>query len=96
MDWTPAQHALIALACAGIGWICGSVEAGAAFGAALFIGREHTQAEYRWIERYGNGKRDNMPIWGGVDPRVWDMGSLLDVAAPVLAGAVLLGGLYLW
>ena len=45
--------------------------AGAAFGAAFFVGREITQAEYRWIEAYGRGQRANLPWWGAFDPRVW-------------------------
>ena len=45
--------------------------AGAAAASAWFISREITQAEYRWIERFGGGLRANMPWWGGLDPRVW-------------------------
>ena len=55
---------------------------GAAFGAAFFIGREITQAEYRWIEAYGNGKRVNMPLWGAFDYRVWNVKSIVDFVAP--------------
>lgn len=65
--------------------ITGSIVAGAAFASALFIGREHAQAEYRWIERFGGGLRANMPWWGGFDPKVWSAGSLGDVLLPVLA-----------
>jgi len=89
MDWTILQHTLIALACTGIGWLSGNPFAGACFGVALFIGREHAQAEYRWIERYGNDKRANLPIWGGFDSRVWDMGSVLDWSVPLLACVIL-------
>ena len=85
MDWTYLQHALIALACTGIGWLCGNVEAGAAFGAALFIGREHAQAEYVWIARYAGGHRIDMPWWGGFDYRVWSIPSLADLLAPMAA-----------
>ena len=48
-------------------WLVG---AGAA--AAWTISREITQAEYRWIERFGDGLRANMPWWGGLDLRVWE------------------------
>lgn len=89
MDWTILQHSLITLACTGIGWLLGQPVAGAAFGTALFIGREHAQAEYRWIERYGNGKRANLPLWGGFDSRVWDMGSVLDWSVPLVVGVIL-------
>ncbi len=58
---------------------------GAIAGCTFFIAREHTQAEYRWIEMFGHGKRINMPWWGGFDPRVWDVASLIDFAVPVVA-----------
>jgi hypothetical protein len=44
---------------------------GAAAACAWAISREITQAEYRWIEKYGGGLRANMPWWGGLDIRVW-------------------------
>ncbi|END1044007.1 hypothetical protein ABLK03_004585, partial [Escherichia coli] len=40
---------------------------------------------YRWIEMFGHGKRMNMPWWGGFDPRVWDVASLMDFSVPVVA-----------
>ena len=45
--------------------------AGALAASAWAIAREITQAEYRWIERFGDGLRANMPWWGGLDPAVW-------------------------
>lgn len=54
------------------------------FMASFYIGREHAQAEYRWIESFGYGKRRNMPWWGGFDYRVWNAGSLLDWVMPIL------------
>lgn len=45
---------------------------GAIVGSVVFLVREHTQAEYRWIETFGKGLRANLPWWGGLDPRVWD------------------------
>ena len=54
-----------------IGLITGNWWAGAAAGAFFFLGREITQAEYRWIKLLGNGKRANMPELGGLDWRVW-------------------------
>lgn len=52
-------------------FISGSWGAGAAAACAWFISRELTQAEYRWIEQFGEGMRSNMPWWGGFDMRVW-------------------------
>jgi hypothetical protein len=49
----------------------------------FYISREHTQAEYRWIATFGNGKRANMPWWGGFDTRAWNVKSVLDWAAPL-------------
>lgn len=59
----------------------------------FFIGREITQAEYRWIEAYGHGRRANMPWWGRFDRRVWNLHSLTDCLLPLgltLALAVVL------
>lgn len=66
-------HALLALALqASLGLSTGNWWAGAALGAGLFLGREHAQAEYRWIAAYTpDGRRASMPWWGGFDPRVW-------------------------
>jgi hypothetical protein len=56
---------------------CGGFYFGNAFlgGLAMFIfylGRELTQAEYKWIQTYGQGKRKNMPWYGALYPSVWD------------------------
>ena len=45
---------------------------GASFASAIFIGREIGQAEYRYIERFNNGKREGIPIFAGVHPKVWN------------------------
>lgn len=55
-------------------WLC----------VAFYIGREHAQAEYRWIDACGDGRRENMPWWGGCDPRVWNRKSLLDWLLPAV------------
>lgn len=88
-DYTPLQHAAVALATQVFtGVVLNDWLLGAAFGIALFLGREHAQAEYRWIEKYGQGKRANMPQWGGFDYRVWNVSSLLDFVSPVIACTV--------
>lgn len=59
--------------------------AGAGAASIWVISREVTQAEYRWIERYGEGLRSNMPWWGGLDPGVWEkVDPWLDWIAPTL------------
>lgn len=78
-------HALIALGFqAAIGIATGNWWIGGAF-ALFYMGREHAQAEYRWIEHYGAGRRANMPWWGGFDPKVWNLKSLTDWLLPLLA-----------
>jgi hypothetical protein len=49
----------------------GSWWLGAAIGSSYFLGREIAQAEYRWIEQFGQGLRANMPWWAAFDLRVW-------------------------
>ncbi len=85
MDITPFLHAFCAVAAQVlIGLFTGNWAYGAIASCTFFIAREHTQAEYRWIEMFGHGKRMNMPWWGGFDPRVWDVGSLLDFSFPII------------
>lgn len=90
MDWTTLQHSLIVVGLTAIGFFVGNPIAGCAAGVALVMTREHTQAEYRWIEKYGQNKRANMPWWGGFDPRVWDIGSLTDWLVPLIVCLILL------
>ncbi len=88
MDWTVLQHVIIALAITAAAWRCGNIYAGAAAGSALFIGREHAQAEYRWIEQLGGHLRANMPWYGGFDPRAWNWSSLFDWLVPLVVCVV--------
>lgn len=87
MIWHPG----IALAITAlIGLATGNWAAGAAMAIGIFAAREHAQAEYRWIERYGAHHRANMPWWGGFDPRVWnERDAWIDWIAPVIAAVVL-------
>lgn len=66
--------------------------AGAAAAASWAISREIAQAEYRWIEWYGERLRENMPWWGPFDPRVWHADALVDWLAPTL----MVGALAYW
>jgi hypothetical protein len=67
-----------------IGLLTGNWFAGACFGSAFFLGREHAQAEYRVIQKFYDGKRANMPWYGGFEPRGWDMKSMLDWILPTV------------
>lgn len=63
------------------GWLVG-----AALAAGVFLGREHAQAEYRWIETFGSHRRAYLPWWGGFDLRVWShIDSWLDWIVPTIA-----------
>ena len=72
MDITPFLHALCAVAAQVlIGLFTGNWVYGAIAGCTFFIAREHTQAEYRWIEMFGHGKRWPLslpPTWTTMPP----------------------------
>lgn len=86
MDWTPLKHAAIAVAAQVlVGLLTGNWWLGGVLACTWWIAREHTQAEYRWIAQFGAGVRANMPQWGGFDPRVWTLGSVVDWLVPVIA-----------
>ena len=89
------EHLLIALVVqAAIGLATGNGWTGAALGAGVFIGREHAQAEYKWIEHYGQGRRANLPWWGWLDRRVWDFHSVFwNLTLPVVAVVVVAGAM---
>lgn len=81
------EHALAALVIqALIGLATRNWWAGAALACGYFIGREVAQAEYRWIEQFGQGLRANMPWWGTFDGRVWPKADQwADFVGPVIA-----------
>jgi len=57
---------------------------GATLISAFFAGREHAQAEYKWIQHLGDGKRSNMKWWNAFDKRVWDTHSWFwNLVAPI-------------
>ena len=90
LDKTPLLHATISTVFTAVVLLFSTELAKYACvaGAVWWIAREHTQAEYRWISRYGNGHRTSMPWWGGFDIRVWDVGSALDLAVPLVTSYV--------
>jgi hypothetical protein len=73
-----------------IGLLSGNWFAGACFGSAFFVGREHAQAEYRVIQKFYEGKRANMPWYGGFEIRVWDLKSILDFGLPIIVTTIAL------
>lgn len=66
---------------------------GALFASGYYLGREMAQAEHRVIQKYYDGKRANMPWYGGFKPRGWDRKSMLDWILPL--AAVLLVALFM-
>jgi len=80
-------HGLITLA-----WCIGCVLLGAPcacffWPAAFYLGREHAQAEYRYIKAHG-GKRADCPWWMGFAPSAWDLKSLEDWLLPLVSAGV--------
>lgn len=72
MDMTLIEHAIYAaMVQAVIGLLTGNWWAGGALASSYFFGREVAQAEYRWIEMFGEGLRANMPWHAVFDRRVW-------------------------
>ena len=84
------QHIAVALLTqAAVALPLRSWAAGAVAASAWAISREVTQAEYRWIEQFGAGRRANMPWWGGFDPAVWQRADpWLDWIVPTVAVTV--------
>jgi hypothetical protein len=88
-------HAGYALLMMAIVWaLTGNPLAGALLGVGFFAGREHSQAEYRSIQQFYDGKRANMPDWAGFMSRVWSKDSILDLMFPIVAVTVVLVILY--
>lgn len=78
-------HAIIALVLQFIvGTLTGDWWIMAALISGFYLGREHGQAEYRWIERFGGGLRKNLPWYGVLDRRVWDIHSITDWVLPIV------------
>lgn len=71
------------------GLATGSFWGGAVLAVGFFIGRELTQAEYRWIDQFGQGKRANLPDWGMFDRRVWThIDSWMDWILPTISVSI--------
>ncbi|KPF64064.1 hypothetical protein IP79_07765 [Porphyrobacter sp. AAP60] len=87
MDMSLFEHAIFAVVIQIIiRLLTGNWWAGAALASAYFIGREVAQAEYRWIEQFGEGLRANMPWHAVFDRRVWqNSDQLADWLGPVIA-----------
>lgn len=86
------SHTASVLAAGLLGYFFGFAAEGAVLMMTMFVGRELTQAEYKWIQRYGLGRRYNMPWWGALDPRVWDTHSFWwNTTLPLLVTILIVG-----
>lgn len=78
-------HVIIAVAVqVAVATATGNWWAGGLVMGAFYYGREITQAEYRWIKEFGQGRRVNLPWWGFLDPRIWNPKSIADALLPAL------------
>lgn len=87
MGFNLIEHMLAALLvqCA-VGLATRNWWAGGLGACCYFIGRELAQAEYRWIEQFGEGQRANAPWWAAFDIRAWtSLDQIADIAAPMAA-----------
>ena len=89
MNSTNLEHSVIALvALAVLYGLTGNLVLATYLPVACFITREHTQAEYHWIKMFGQGKRENMPWWGGFDYRAWTLDGFLDAVLPLATNSM--------
>ncbi len=83
MNRSNFMHAAWALAFqALIGLTTGNWWAGAAFGAAFFLGREHAQREYKLT---AGGSVKGLDPWEAFDLARWSPDALADLIVPVIA-----------
>lgn len=92
MNKTHLEHSAFALIMMVPFVLLGVPYAGAAFGIAFFLGREHAQAEERYIKANG-GKRAETPKppeFGCLNKKYWSTDSLLDFIVPTAVSLVFL------
>jgi hypothetical protein len=92
------EHAIFALLIqAVIGLTTRNWWAGAALASGYFLGREVAQAEYRWIEQFGEGLRANLPWWGALDSQVWvKPDQTADWLGPILVTSAVAFAVHKW
>lgn len=94
MNKTHLEHALFALIMMIPFVLLGIPHAGAAFSIAFFLGREHVQAEDRYIKANG-GTRASVPKppeFACLNKKYWSADSLLDFIAPTVVSLMTLAG----
>jgi len=85
------EHLLVSIGIqAAIGLTTGNWWAGGAVAAAMYVGREQAQAEYRWIAQLGDGKRENLRWWNALDSKVWNTHNFFwNLALPIVAVTII-------
>jgi len=83
MNWTNFEHALFAVLMQfAIGFVTGNWWAGAAFGSAFFVGREHAQHEKKLTH---GGPVNGLNPLAGFAVWNWSLDAQLDLVFPVVA-----------
>ena len=88
IDWTSMEHAIIAVIITIIVSKYSNYGVGAALASGIFIGREHSEAEYRWMSLHKTNRTGKETL-GAFSPDVWDVGSMLDWILPCLCAGLL-------
>ena len=56
--------------------------------AAFYLGREITQAEYRYIEEFCDRKRSRMPWYAVIVPEAWTVKGIFDWVLPLAVSLI--------
>ena len=81
------SHGLISLGVCALLLLAGAPWPCLFWPAAFYLGREHAQAEQRYIDTHG-GHRDWCPWWMGFSPSAWTAKGLFDWILPLCVAAV--------
>ena len=59
--------------------------------AGFWAGREHSQAEYRFMSKF-HLNRENLGFFDGFNPLVWNFDSFVnDLVLPIVVGGIIIG-----
>jgi hypothetical protein len=86
--FAPLIHSIIAVSIQVLwGISTGEWVAGGLMGVLFYVGREHAQAEYRYIQANGGHRSltPEIPSIGCLSPVYWSIGQLAEVLAPLIA-----------
>lgn len=91
MNKTHFEHAVFALLMQLPFGLFGYWWLGAAFAIGFFVGREHAQAEERYIKANGGVRADTKlpPEFGALQPKLWSVDSVLDFVAPAVCAVLI-------